>query len=190
MSGLNEKTRSKVRRFVCLWAMLFTACVASGQTGREYDLKAAFLFNFAQFVEWPPSASPPADEPFVIGVLGQDPFGAILDEIVRNETVQGRPIVVQRFRSVDGVGRCQILFISASEDARAREILAALAGRGLLTVGESEPVAAAGGVIRFLVVNNKLRLRINVEAASREQLKISSKLLRLAEVVGQGRSSR
>ena len=190
MSGPHEKAWSQLRRIASLGVMLFTALVASGQTGREYDLKAAFLFNLAQFVEWPPSAMPPADGPFVIGVLGEDPFGAILDEIVRNETVQGRPIVVQRFRTVDAVGRCQILFISASEDARAREILSALAGRGLLTVGESEPVAAAGGVIRFLVVNNKLRLRINADAASREQLKISSKLLRLAEVVGHGRTPR
>lgn len=170
---------------LALAACLFAGAVnAPGQATREYDLKAAFLFNFAQFVEWPAATFASADEPFTIGVLGEDPFGAALDDLVRNEKVHGRPLVVRRYRSVDEIKGCQILFIGKSRGAKAEQILLALKGRNVLTVGETDEVASHGGVIRFFTERNKLRVRINVEAAKQEQLTISSKLLRLAEVVG------
>lgn len=159
------------------------AAPVQAQFAKEYDLKAAFLFNFTQFVEWPAAALGAPEEPFVIGVLGEDPFGAALDDIVRNETVARRKLVVRRFKSVEDVQRCQVLFIAKSQAANAAHIFATTRGRHLLTVGETDEVASHGGVIQFLTDKARVRVRINVDAAKEAGLTISSKLLRLAEVV-------
>jgi hypothetical protein len=153
---------------------------------REYQVKAVFLFNFAQFVEWPPGTFADATAPIVIGVLGSDPFGNLLEEAVRGETAQGRHIVVKRSAHPKELEECHILFISAKESGRLRGILAELKGKHILTVGESEGFATSGGIIRFMVDRGKIRLRINVEAARDSQLKLSSKLLRPAQIVDSG----
>jgi len=155
-----------------------------GQGFKEYELKAAFLYNFAQFVDWPPEAFPAADTPLVIGILGADPFGATLDQLIHNEVVKNRKLVARRYRRVEDVGTCHILFISASEAAHFEQILAVLKGKPILTVGDAGSFAFRGGVIRLLTEKNKIRLRINMEAAKAANLTISSKLLRAAEVVG------
>lgn len=150
---------------------------------REYQIKAVFLFHFAQFVEWPSPAFPDAQTPLVIGVLGDDPFGRYLDETVRGETVNHRPLVVRRFRSVDEIDdACHVLFISRSETGRLEQILASLKGRTILTVGDTDGFTKRGVMIRFMTVDNKIRLRINLEQANAANLKISSKLLRPAVV--------
>lgn len=149
----------------------------------EYQLKAVFLFNFALFVDWPPSAFPSADTPFVIGVLGSDPFGDFLDETVRGEKVNNRPIVIQRFSDVDEIRVCHILFVSWSEEYRFASIMPALRSRGILTVSDAPSFSRHGGIIRFATVENKIRLKINVDAAREAGLTISSKLLRPAEIV-------
>jgi len=156
---------------------------AKGKVTREYDLKAAFLFNFTQFVEWPAQAFSDANAPFAICILGEDPIGPSLDEILENEFVRNHRLVVRRYRSVEEINTCQILFISQSESSRLDQILGFLAGRSILTVGETEGFAARSGMIRFAVTANKLTLRINLEAAMAARLTISSKLLRLAEIV-------
>jgi hypothetical protein len=148
----------------------------------EYQLKAVFLFNFAQFVEWPPQAFADAQTPLVIGVLGRDPFGAYLDETVRDEKVNGRSLTVQRYRRVEEIGACHILFISRSEADRLGQILASLKDRNILTVGDADGFTERGGMIRFVIENNKIRLRINLNAAKAARLTISSKLLRPAEI--------
>jgi hypothetical protein len=153
----------------------------------EYQLKAVFLFNFAEFVEWPTNAFPAADSPLIIGVLGDDPFGAHLDTTVRGEKVNGRPLAVQRFRRVEDIAACHILFISRSESTRLEQILAGLKGRSILTVGDLDNFASRGGMIRFVTDKNKIRLRINLEAAKSANLTISSKLLRPAEIVESGK---
>jgi hypothetical protein len=153
---------------------------------REYQLKAVFLFNFAQFVEWPPQAFPDAQAPLVIGVLGRDPFGAYLDETVRAETVNERPLVVQRYGRVEDIHTCHVLFISASETDRLEQILASLSGRSILTVADTEGFGRRGVMIRLMTVENKIRLRINLEAAQAANLRLSSKLLRPAEIVTSG----
>jgi uncharacterized protein DUF4154 len=153
----------------------------------EYQLKAVFLFNFAQFVEWPTEAFPEARTPLIIGVLGQDPFGAYLDETVRGETVNGRPLAVQRYLRVDEVKTCHILFVSRSEVNRLEPILTHLKGRNILTVSDAVGFAELGGIIRFVTERNKIRLRINLEAAKGANLTISSKLLRPAEIVTTGK---
>ena len=146
-------------------------------------MKAVFLFNFAQFVEWQPDAFPNPTAPLVIGILGTDPFGNYIDEAVNGEKVNDRAIVIRRFSSVADVGTCQILFISGSEQADLPQILAALKGRSILTVSDMDQFSHDGGMIRFVMEKNKVRLRINNEAARSAGLRISSKLLRPSEVV-------
>ena len=150
---------------------------------REYQVKAVFLFNFAQFVDWPADSFAAPNSPVIIGVLGDDPFGGLLEAAVRGETAHGRPLVVQRFSRASEIEVCHVLFISPKDQQNLAEILRDLQGRNILTVGESEDFAKSGGIIRFMTDNGKIRLRINVDAARDANLKLSSKLLRPAEIV-------
>jgi hypothetical protein len=154
---------------------------------REYQVKAVFLFNFAQFVEWPPSAFAGANTPLVIGVLGEDPFGAVLDETVRGEAVNNRPLEVQRYRRVDDIKTCHILFVSRSETGRLNQTLASLRDRNILTVGDAEDFAQRGGTIQLATAQNRVRLMVNPDAAKAANLTISSKLLRAAEIITSSR---
>jgi hypothetical protein len=154
---------------------------------KEYQVKAAFLYNFSQFVVWPTEAFPEAQTPMVIGVIGEDPFGAYLDEIVHGEQVNNRPLIVRRYHQVEEINICHILFVSQSETKRLEQIFARLKGRSILTVGDIEGFAKQGGMIRFVSENDKIRFRINVEAAKAAKLSISSKLLKPAEIVSPGK---
>jgi hypothetical protein len=145
----------------------------------EYQVKAVFLFNFAQFVDWPPAAFPDRQTPLVIGILGQDPFGSYLDETVRGERVNNRPLIVRRYRRVEEIQTCHVLFISRSESDRLDQILASLRYRKILTVTDGENTGGSSVMIRFVTQQNKIRLKINPEAAKAANLTISSKLLRL-----------
>ena len=149
---------------------------------QEYQLKAVFLFNFAQFVKWPQQAFPDGQTPLVIGVLGDDPFGSYLDETVRGEKVSSHSLVIQRYRRVEDIRTCHVLFISRSEAAQLPQIIARLQGRNILTVSDVENFAQRGGMIRFVTEENKIRLRINVDNARAAALTISSKLLRPATI--------
>jgi YfiR/HmsC-like len=146
----------------------------------EYQQKAAFLFNFAQFVTWPAQESSHA--PLVIGILGDDPFGSYLDETVRGQKVNNRALAIQRFRRSTELRNCNILFISQSERYRAAEIVSSLKGRSILTVSDMDGFADSGGMIQFLTEQNKIRVRINLNAVKAANLKVSSKLLSVAEV--------
>jgi hypothetical protein len=165
--------------------LCFAGSVTAAQTFNEYQLKAVFLFRFTQFVEWP-AATAGSAAPFAICVLGDDPFAAYLDETVRGETVQSRPIVVQRFDKADGGQNCSISFISASERDRIKPLAASLRDRGVLTVGDTSNFAEQGGMIELVTDDNRIRLKINVEAARTANLQISSKLLRPATIVKGG----
>jgi hypothetical protein len=181
--------RGRCAAGLVMWALLFCAGPeASAQTpvSREYQIKAVFLFNFAQFVDWPSDSFTSPQAPLVIGVLGDDPFDGYLDETVRDEKVNNHPLVIRRYRWVDDIGTCHILFISRSASGQLGEILARLKDRHILTVGDVEDFARLGGMIRFVTENNKIRLRINVDAAKAAELTISSKLLRPAKIVTTG----
>jgi hypothetical protein len=164
-------------------AMLLLAAAARGETTPEYQIKAVFLFNFAQFVDWPPEALADVSAPLVIGVLGEDPFGTALDDTVRNETIKSRKLIVQRYQGIEDVQACHILFISRSEASRLDQIVAALRGRSILTVSDITGSALQGVMIRFITEKNRIRLRVNLEAAKAVHLVLSSKLLRPAEIV-------
>ena len=171
--------------WLCALAGGSSTWTASAQTPAptEYQLKAVFLFNFAQFVEWPTNSFADAKSPIVIGVLGDDPFGNYLDALVRGEQVNHRPLVIKRYARVEDIKSCQILFISASERDRLDSNLEKLRGRSILTVGDTEGFVSRGGMIRFAVEKNKIRLRINLDSARAANLVLSSKLLRTADKV-------
>jgi uncharacterized protein DUF4154 len=152
----------------------------------EYQVKAVFLFNFAQFVGWPAGAFADSMAPMVIGVLGNDPFGSYLDETVRGEKVHRHSLEVRRYRKIEEITTCHILFINPSGERRLEEVLSNLKNRAILTVGDDPGFAQRGGMIRFVSEKSKIRMRINVAAASAVNLTISSKLLRAAEIVTQG----
>jgi hypothetical protein len=154
--------------------------VVQGQRASEYQVKAVFLFNFAQFVDWQPAD---AQTPLRIGILGDDPFGTFLDETVRGERVGVRPIEIRRYREIGEIDACNILFITRSQNERVGQILAALQNRPILTVSDGEDFAQRGGMIQFVNDKNRVRLRINLEAAQAANVAISSKLLRVAEIV-------
>jgi len=161
--------------------MLFLGVAAGAQGPTEYEVKGAFMYKFGNFVEWPPAAFAGAGTPFIIGILGEDPFDGGLDQIVQNRTVQGRPVAVKRFRRVDEVQGVQILYLSASEAERWQKDLASLRGMNILTV--CDQAHQPGAVITFVFQGNKVRFAIDQAAADRAGLKLSSKLLSLAASV-------
>jgi len=165
-------------------ALLLATAAARATAPDEYQVEAVFLLHFTQFVEWPPQVFKDAHSPFVIGVLGQDPFGSALDEAVRGETVNGRPLVVKRFASAADLSQCQILFIDHSAVKDAAGVIQSLSHTGTLTVSNVEMPAPADVIIRFLNEDRRIRLRINLDYARSAGLTISSKLLRPAQVVG------
>ena len=152
----------------------------------EYQVKAVFLFHFAQFVDWPVRAFHDARSPIVIGILGDDPFGPFLDQAVQGERIGTHPLVARRFHPGEDPAGCPILFISRSESERLGKIISRLQGAAVLTVGDSDSFIEQGGMVRFITVKNKIRLKINVEAAKGAGLTISSKLLRPAMIAGPG----
>lgn len=172
-----------------MWVFLLAAVPApqrvAAQTVRasEYQIKAVFLFNFAQFVDWPPAAVPDSQAPLVIGILGNDPFGGLLDATVRGEHRGARPYEIRRYQRVEDIRACDILFISDSERDRMPEILASLKSRPILTVSDGAGFAERGGMIHFIAERSRIRLKINLPAAEAAGLTISSKLLRAAEIV-------
>jgi hypothetical protein len=172
-------------------ASLVMLCVALGASLRalasptpEYQVKAAFLFNFSQFVSWPPEAFSSANAPIVIAVLGRDPFGPDLDAIVSGEHVNGHPIVVRRYRDVAAVDGCHILFIDRSESDQLPEILRTLRGRAILTVSDISGSAQSGVMIDLVTENQHIRMHVNLAAARASHLTVSSQLLRLAQIIG------
>jgi hypothetical protein len=157
-----------------------------GLINREYPLKALFLYNFGGYVEWPNEAFAEAKSPFVIGVLGAAPLDDTLSQIAAQKNIGGRRIVFQRFKTVDDVGKCQLLFISrAVPQAQQQQLIAKFKGEPVLTVGETANFAADGGCINFFVQANKIRFEINVQALKQQNLKVNSKLLAMAKIVGE-----
>jgi hypothetical protein len=178
------------------WRRVLTTClaavvllgVASARAAEppplEYQVKAAFLVKFGLFIEsreW--SAADAAKEPFTIGILGDDPFGDYFDKAVNGELVNGHPIRIQRARYPEELSGCQIVFISASESARLDALLARLAGQPMLTVADEPDFARRGGMIGFIKESGKVRFEINLRAAEKARLKLSSKLLQVGKIV-------
>ncbi len=162
---------------------MLLASRARGQEMEEYQVKAAFLYNFAKFVEWPAQAFKTPRDPILICVLGRNPFGSALEDVIRGKSVEGRAFAFRLVEDADGAGACQILFVGSSEAKRFHSLWRALKPAGILTVGDAQGFAAGGGVINFKLDAGHVRFQINPDAAEHAQLHISSKLLSLAEIV-------
>jgi len=149
----------------------------------EYQVKAAFLYNFAKFVEWPEEAFQNQSEPLMVCVLGEDPFGRAFDDVVAGKKIDGRALAVRRMSDARQAKGCRMLFVSSSEPKSVLSVLAALNESGVLTVGDSGSAAAGGMIINFILDGGKIRFAINTAAAEREKLRFSSRLLSLAIIV-------
>ncbi len=175
-----------MRRITGLLAALSLAFPAMAEPAQhsEEGVKAAFLFKFTHFVEWPAASFPDAAAPYVVGILGKDPFGALLEETLGGKKVNGRSFTVVRAESPEALKGCHVLYVSASEQGRRADILRALKGTSSLVVGDSTGCAEAGASINFILEDRRVRLEINPAAAARAGLKISSKLIQVCRVVG------
>jgi len=173
----------KVLGVIAMIAACTMASAAEPPPPTEYQIKAAFLYNFAKFVEWPATALRDPGAPIIVAVLGEDPFGADLEQTLNGKSAGGRRVLVRRFKGVRDLEFCHILFISPSEKEHLRETLRALKNSNILTVGESDGFARLGGMINFIPEENRVRFEINIDAADRAGLKISSKLLKLAKII-------
>jgi YfiR/HmsC-like len=165
---------------------------AQSRTAGEYEVKAAFLYNFAKFIDWPDGSFAGSRAPFSICVLGADPFGSTLDSALREKTIGSHPVTLARLRDAAQARRCQMVFVSSSESRRLSEIEDRLRGASVLLVGDFPGFASAGGALQFIIEDNRVRFLINTDAAQRAGLRLSSKLLSVARVVhdsaGNGKS--
>ena len=189
-SAIKSRTGPAWGIVVGLWAATGLGAQPEAPKATEYEIKAACLFRFANFVTWPPEAFPELETPLTIGILGKDPFGEVLDRIVEGETVGGRKFKILRSSRLDALKGCHILFVGKSEADRLDKILDDLDGAHVLTVGESPRFAERGGVVNFVLEENKVRFEFNPEAAKRAGIKIGSKLLSLGKIVEDERGKR
>jgi hypothetical protein len=158
------------------------ALPAQTAVSREYQIKAVFIFNFTQFVDWPSTSFSSGDAPLVIGVLGENPFGSYLVEIVSGEKVNGHPVLIQHFDRAEEIKTCHILLVGWSDSKRSEQIISALKERSILTISDQPRFLIQGGMVKLFTKNSKVRFEINPEAAKAAGLVLSSKLLRLAEI--------
>jgi hypothetical protein len=185
--GLRSARRTLFCLVLCYLLVAFPqGAWAQGEDGAVYQVKLAFLYNFAQFVQWPADAFPNTHSPLIVCVAGADPFRGEIEQDLRGRTVGGHPIEIRKLRSNDLPAACHIIFIPAGEKKLAEKLVAATKGSSTLTVGETKGFADLGGVINLTVEENKLRFEVNLDAAMQTRLKISSKLLALAKIVKVG----
>ena len=169
----------------CLLALvaLLEPRSARAEPSSEYQVKAAFLFNFAKFVKWPERVLPDSSTSFDICVLGDRTVAPAVEETISGKTLRDKPIVVKHLASPEAAKSCQILFVSGAEEVDTAKLLRALEGASVLTVGEADQFAERGGIINFKTEDNKIRFEINPDAAKRANLEVSSQLLKLAIIV-------
>jgi YfiR/HmsC-like len=173
-----------LNHIVLYCAVFLTATQPAGAqavTPVAYQVKAVFLYNFCQFTDWPAESFVSPESPLVIAVLGPNPFGNYLEETIAGEKANGHPLVIRYFKEINDISNCHILFVNPA--VKIKEVITAVNGRTILTVSDADVFAKAGGMIEFFMAGNKIRFKINVKAAKAAGLNISSKLLRLAEIV-------
>ncbi|HUV04281.1 MAG TPA: YfiR family protein [Armatimonadota bacterium] len=168
---------------ICAVLGLADNCHGKSRPAAEYQVKAAYIYNFAKFVEWPSKVFSNANSPIIIGVLGDDPFGDTLEQTIKDKTVNGRRLQVRRFDKTSDVGVCHMLFVSSSEKMRLSKALDRVKDSNVLTIGEMGGFARQGGMIGFTMEGNKVGFEINLERAKKAGLNVSSQLLKVAKVV-------
>ena len=187
---IQKRIRAKEPIFICTLLILLTVLcelprflllVQAESQFEEYQVKAAFLYNFAKFVEWPSGTFHDSTSPTKICVLGKDPFGEALDSL-RNKNIGSRKLIIERLRRGDSLDKCQLLFISDSEKNNLPEILRGVKKSPILTVGDMKGFVQSGGIINFISKGGQVSFEINVDAAERSTLKVSSQLLQVANI--------
>lgn len=180
-----RRARNTRRLSVALWLLLVAEFAASALSAspqqakpEEYQVKAVYLYNFGKFVDWPPAAA--QGDSFAICVLGRDPFGPMLDTTLAGESIGDKKLVARRIATVQEASACRILFVSVSEAGRLKQILAGVEKSGVLTVSDAPDFMASGGMIQFVLSDNKVRFEVNLGAAEKAGLKFSSQLLKVA----------
>lgn len=180
---LSKQDRCSVLAMPMMICVLLASAPAQDVPFSEYQVKAAYLYNFAKFVEWPPASFASASANFQMCILGPDPFGDELRNLTRDKAVNGHPFEVRNVADTLQTKGCQILFVASSEHKHLKQIFDALLGTSVLTVGENEGFAARGGIINFFLQNGRVKFEVNPKAAEQSGLKISSKLLSVAKIV-------
>ncbi len=170
--------------FAGLWADLVALCAETVPPG-EYQVKAAILYKLTKYVDWPPPSFPFTNSPLILVILGQDNFGDDFKRMIEEKAINGRKLVLKRMAWGEELKPAHLIFVSASEKKRLPEIMDKLRGANVLTVGESDSFIALGGMINLAMKDNKIRPEVNLAATERAHLQISSKLLSIAQVVGQ-----
>lgn len=188
-TGRRPSLRIAVQWLLFAFLVLFAPMRLHAQS-KEYQIKAAFLYNFAQFVLWPETAFTNTDEPFRIGVLGDNPFGKALEEIVHGEKIQGRPIEIVESSSAEKMAGCQIVFVSKAQLPRFGSISSKLDSKPVLTVSEDTGFIQRGGIINFYRDGTKIRFEVNPDAADKKGLKLGSELLSLGKIVHSDQASK
>jgi hypothetical protein len=192
------KVRSQIARLrvaITLLAVLLAVAVPGAhaqdtEASSEYLIKAGYIYNFANLVQWPSTSFSQADSPIVIAILGEDHFGPTLDRVLQGKKIDGHPFVIRRIKSVSELVRsagnakdCQILYVSSSAMPHLSEAIQAVKGLPILTIGEMPGFARSGGIINLILEDNRVRFEVNVKAAKDADLNISSRLLALARIV-------
>ena len=155
---------------------------AQSATASEYQVKAVFIYNFTHFINWPEKAFDSQYDSFVIGIIGNDPIAQYVETAIANERVGSHVLRFERFNSIEDIGKCHILYVASKDPDEIREILEKVNGKNILTVGDTPNFVRWGGMVRFYTEEGRIRLQINNTIAKEEGLKISSKLLRVAQV--------
>ena len=181
----------KARNLILIAALLATVCVAApraiAQDGRDYDVKAAYLYNIVNFVTWPPDAFTGPSDPLHVCIYGMDPFGPLLDRAMQGGTANMRPIIVMRVSDANGLAPCELVFLPGSNTDRIDQAVRVTAQRPVLTVGEAPDFLRRGGMILLVVDGGRIRFDVNLPAASARGLTLSSRLLQVARtVIGKG----
>ena len=194
--------KREMRNKTYMLVFFVLSLLASGQAqlsqaaeSKEYQIKAAFLYNFIQFVDWPKEKVADSNQPIIIGIIGRDPFGNVFESL-KNKKIKGKSVVIRRVKTfeelkkngeledkINELKKFHVLFICSSENKNLKQIIDPIKTNNILTVGETDNFLESGGIINFVLEEKKVRFEINLDAANTSKLKISSQLLRLAEKV-------
>ena len=190
MTGLGERLWVGLCLLPALWIALNGGVGVRAESStptvhQVQQVQAAFLFNFAKFVTWPDEAFRRGGDSLIIGILGEDPFGSILEETIHDKTIMGKKLVVKRFVRIQDAANSHILFLSSSEESHVSQMIKALEKTNVLTVSDMEQFTEHGGMVAFTMEDQKVRFNVNVEAVERADLKMGSQLLKLARIVGE-----
>ncbi|MGH9432309.1 MAG: YfiR family protein [Terriglobia bacterium] len=179
--SLARQVRRRAAALAVAWTLITVpASRTAASAATEYEVKAAYLLNFAKFVQWPVKAAAAQEDAFSICVVGADPFGPALDAIIEGETIGDKKVVARRISKPQDATACRILFISSSEDSELPGVLAALDDSSVLTVSDMPEFTRRGGMIHLILEDRRVRFEINLSAAERAGLTLSSQLLKLA----------